>query len=285
MVNEVVVQKKTQVGIAGYLNNEAVRNNIMGVVGEKNLPRFVSSVVSAVQTNPALAKCTNSSILSSALLGEALQLSPSPQLGHFYMVPYDDRKKGESNAQFQMGYKGYIQLAIRSGQYRKIIVSEIKEGELKSYNPIMEDFEISPIMDAKKREAAPVVGYFAGFELINGFRKEIFWTKEAMEIHAKKYSKGYNSDLKNHTAYTFWSKDFDGMAKKTMIRQLISKWGIMSVEMTRAFNSDMAVLDDNMNPMYVDNPQNDIQEVTAQEIAENANQIEFTEVVDAGANG
>ena len=131
-------RKKQKAGIASYLSNDAVKKNIMSVVGEKNTTRFISSVVSAVQTNPTLAQCTNSSILSSALLGEALQLTPSPQLGQYYMVPYDNTKAGVKEAQFQIGYKGYIQLAIRSGQYRKIAVSEVKEGEVSYFNPITE---------------------------------------------------------------------------------------------------------------------------------------------------
>ena len=136
--NTALSNGQPKVGIATYLGSDAVRANIAGVIGVKNVTRFISSVVSAVQINPALAACTNGSILSAALQGEALQLAPSPQLGQFYMVPYDKKEKVNGKwqvvakeAQFQIGYKGYIQLAIRSGQYRKIVVSEIKEGECK----------------------------------------------------------------------------------------------------------------------------------------------------------
>ena len=276
--NEIVQQKKT--GITTYLSSEAVKNNIMSVVGEKNTTRFISSIVSAVQTNPALAECTNNSILSSALLGESLKLTPSPQLGQYYMVPYDNSKTRKKEAQFQLGYKGYIQLAIRSGQYRKIVVSDIREGELVKYNPLTEDFDFAPFIDREKRLSLPVIGYYAMFELVNGFGKEIYWTKEEMQKHAEKYSSGYRNDLRKHTSYTFWSKDFDAMAKKTLIRQLIGKWGIMSIEMTKAFENDMAVIDENGNPHYVDNQQ-DIETTVAEDISENANSEEF--VVDAEA--
>lgn len=281
MANAVAVKKNA--GIATYLSNDAVKQNIMNVVGEKNTTRFISSVVSAVQTNPTLAQCSNGSILSAALLGEALQLTPSPQLGQYYMVPYDNSKAGTKEAQFQLGYKGYIQLAIRSGQYRKITVSDIKEGEVASFNPITEDFELIPYTDTKKRVALPTVGYYAMFELMNGFRKEIFWTKEMMEHHAETYSSGYRNDIRKKTKYTFWSKDFDAMAKKTLIRQLISKWGIMSVEMTRAFENDMAVIDESGKAHYVDNQQ-DTEEIVEAEIAENANSVDFSEVVDEPKN-
>lgn len=263
-------------GITSYLNNEAVKNNIVSVVGEKNSTRFISSVVSAVQTNPTLSQCTNGSILSAALLGEALQLTPSPQLGQYYMVPYDNSKNRTKEAQFQLGYKGYIQLAIRSGQYRKIVVSEVKEGEVNYFNPVTEEFSMNPILDTKDRNSRETVGYYAMFELMNGFRKELYWTKDMMQSHAETYSSGYRNDIRKHTAYTFWSKNFDAMAKKTLIRQLISKWGIMSIEMTKAYENDMAVIDENGNAHYVDN-QISMQEVVAQDISENANTVEFEE--------
>lgn len=249
MANEVVTRQPT--GIASYLNSDAAKDNIMSVVGEKDTARFISSVVSAVQTTPALQKCTKASILNAALLGHALNLSPSPQLAMYYMVPY--KNKGTDEAQFQLGWKGYVQLAIRSGQYRRIVASEVREGEIKEFNPITEEFRLDPVLDVQKRESLPVVGYYAMLELMNGFRKEIYWTKEKMSSHAIQYSKGYASDIKNGNSYTFWSKNFDDMAKKTMLRQLISKWGIMSIDMQQAFESDMAVIDADGNKRYVDN--------------------------------
>lgn len=272
MANAVATQKQKKTGIATYLANDAVKKNIMSVIGEKNTTKFVSSVVSAVQTNPALAECTNGSILSAALLGEALQLSPSPQLGQFYMVPY--KNKGVSEAQFQLGAKGYKQLAIRSGQYKRIVTSVVKEGELKSFNPITEEYIFEPIMDMATREKLPVIGYYAAFELLNGFKKELYWSKEKMQSHAQRYSNGYRSDLKKGTSYTFWSKDFDGMAEKTMIRQLISKWGIMSIDMQKAFESDMGIVREDGTVEYADNVV-DIEAEVKEEIAENANAKEL----------
>ena len=281
-----VMKQQTRVGITQYLGIPAVKQNVANVVGEKNVTKFISSIVSAVQINTALQACTNSSILSAALLGEALQLSPSPQLGQYYMVPYDNTKTVINNetgkkekiqikeAQFQIGYKGYIQLAIRSGQYRKIVVSDVKDGEVKSFNPITEEFEINPVLDTKKRSELPVSGYYGMFELMNGFKKELYWPKEHMEQHAKTYSKGYASDLRNGSKYTFWSKDFGAMAKKTLIRQLISKWGIMSIEMQRAYEADMEVLDEDGSPRYVDNEYNILEQIQ-EEIEDNSNQEEF----------
>ena len=149
-VNNSLVAKKNSQSMAMYLTGEAVKNQINSIVGGKNGTRFISAVVSAVNNNPALQECTNQSILAAALLGESLNLSPSPQLGQYYMVPFDDKEKGKV-AQFQLGYKGYIQLAIRSGQYRKLNVLSIKEGELIRFDPLNEEIDVQLIEDEEQR--------------------------------------------------------------------------------------------------------------------------------------
>lgn len=277
--NSLVKKENNQrLGLTAYLTNDAVKEQINKVVGGKDGQRFISSIISATQTNPTLQQCTNQSIVSAALLGEALKLSPSPQLGHFYMVPFDiktdktDPNTGKpiyiKQAQFQLGYKGYIQLAIRSGQYKKLNVMAIKEGELEYFDPLDEEIKINLMVDKwDEREALPTVGYYAFFELSNGFRKAIYWSKGQMESHALKYSPGYKKDKEKGWNYTFWSKDFDGMAYKTMLRQLISKWGIMSIEMQNAFEGDMAVINDDGSKNYVETEDNVI-DVEAIEITE-----------------
>lgn len=258
--NSLTNQKANQkLGITTYLSNDAVKNQINSIVGGKNGPRFISSIVSAVNANSQLQQCTNQSILSGALLGESLNLSPSPQLGQYYLVPFNDREKGKV-AQFQLGYKGYIQLAIRSGQYKKLNVLAIKEGELIRFDPLNEEIEVKLIEDEEEREQAETVGYYAMFEYTNGFKKAIYWSKKKMEAHAMKYSMGYRAKK----GYTFWEKDFDGMAYKTMLRQLISKWGIMSIDMQTAIDADMAVINADGTKNYVDNEDENIIEQPAQ---------------------
>ena len=232
--------------------------------------------MSAAQATPALQECTNPSILSAALLGEALNLSPSPQLGQFYMVPFDNRKKGCKEAQFQLGYKGYIQLAERSGYYKKLNVLAIKEGELIRYDPLDEEIEVELIDDDVIREETPAMGYYAMFEYENGFRKTMYWSKKKMEAHALKYSKGYAAKK----GYTFWEKDFDGMAYKTMLRQLISKWGIMSIDMQNAMESDMAVIHEDGTKDYVDtvSEENIVADQDLQETAEETPEPEKQEL-------
>lgn len=263
-----LANRQTRSSMATYMSQEAVRKQINSVVGGKNATRFVSSIVSAVQTTPALQECTNQSILSAALLGEALNLSPSPQLGQFYMVPFKNNKKGCKEAQFQLGYKGYIQLAIRSGYYKKLNVLAIKEGELVRYDPLDEEVEVNLIDDDILREEAPTMGYFAMFEYENGFRKTLYWSKKKMLAHAEKYSFAFyknggakslelleqgkipEKDMWKYSS--FWFKDFDGMALKTMLRQLISKWGIMSIDLQNAIDKDMAVIHEDGKTEYVD---------------------------------
>lgn len=154
----------------------------------------------------------------------------------------------------QIRDKGYIQLAIRSGQYKKLNVLPIKKGELISYNPLEEEIEVKLIEDEAERENAETVGYYAMFEYTNGFRKTLYWTKEKMESHALKYSSGY----KAKKGYTFWEKDFDSMACKTMLRQLISKWGIMSIELQNAFISDNAVIGEDGSATYIEDEGSEI---------------------------
>ena len=232
------------------IQSDMYKNLINQTLGDKDrATRFIASISSAVATNQALQECDAGTILSGALLGESLNLSPSPQLGQYYLVPFNDSKKGYKVAQFQLGYKGYIQLAIRSGQYKKLNVLAIKRGELIKYDPLNEEIEVNLIEDEEERENAETIGYYAMFEYTNGFRKSLYWSKSKMEKHALKYSNGY----KAKKGYTYWEKDFDGMAYKTMLRQLISKWGIMSIDMQQAVEKDMATINTDGTYEYVDN--------------------------------
>lgn len=265
-------------GITTFLNSMAVMANIDQALGKDNRQRFITGVISAVNNNESLKECTNQSILSGALLGESLKLSPSPQLGHYYLVPFNDKNKGKV-AQFQLGYKGYIQLAIRSGQYKKLNVLAIKEGELEYFDPLNEEIKIELMVDRwDEREEAKTIGYYAMFELTNGFKKAIYWSKKQMMAHADKYSPAFSAkETTISTRYgdkkkvsfedfeagnypeqdawmysSFWYKNFDGMAFKTMLRQLISKWGIMSIEMQSAFENDMTFTDESGQRNYVE---------------------------------
>lgn len=262
--NSLAKRNVNNMPFSAFMTQDAVKNKINQMVGGKDGQRFITAIISAVNTNPELGTCDKNSIVSAALLGESLKLSPSPQLGQYYMVPYNDTKRGCKVAHFQLGYKGYVQLAIRSGYYKKINVLAIKEGELVKFDPLEEEIEVNLIDDEQEREQAETIGYYAMFEYHNGFRKAIYWSREKMEAHANQYSKGY----KARKGYTFWEKDFDGMAYKTMLRQLISKWGIMSIELQSAIEKDAAVIGEDMQPEYIDNQPEVVEEAGAEVMAE-----------------
>lgn len=241
MANEIQERKPQRMTFSMAINSTGYQKLINSTIKDpKKAERFVTAITSAVSTNPMLQECEPATILSGALLGESLGLSPSPQLGQYYLVPFNNTKKGCKEAQFQLGYKGYVQLALRSGYYKALNVFSIKAGELKKWNPLTEELDIELIEDDEIREKTASIGYVATFEYLNGFRKTIYWSRQKMEAHALRYSKGYAAKK----GYTFWEKDFDAMAYKTMLRQLISKWGIMSIELQTAFEQDVVTADE-----------------------------------------
>lgn len=272
-MNQLQATTKPKFSVA--IQSDTYKNLINRTLGDKDrATRFIASVSSAVATNQSLQECDAGTILSGALLGESLNLSPSPQLGQYYLVPFNGSKKGYKVAQFQLGYKGYIQLAIRSGQYKKLNVLAIKKGELIKYDPLNEEIEVKLIEDEEERENAETIGYYAMFEYTNGFKKSLYWSKRKMLTHADKYSQAFslnatsgkypkvsyedyeagNYNKKDEWLYSsYWYKDFDGMAYKTMLRQLISKWGIMSIDMQQAMEQDMATINTDGTYEYVDN--------------------------------
>ena len=271
---------KKQAKFSVYMNQEQIKHLVSQAVG-KNAQRFTASIISAVSTNPALENCTQHSILCAALLGESLGLSPSPQLGQYYLVPFDKKDKYGNvlgtNAQFVLGAKGYKQLAMRSGQYLDIDVLEIKEGEYKGRDKFTAKRVFEFIENDDVRNALPTVGYMAYFELLNGFRKQVYWTKAKMIKHAdtyspafsaKKYDDYINGKVPKNELYkysSFWYKNFDEMAFKTLIRHLISQWGVMSIEMREAFVRDDAVIKEGGEPEYVDYDENAFSVATQQQ--------------------
>lgn len=262
MTNEIV---STKPKFSVVIHSDGIKNLINKTLGdEKKAQRFVASICSAVATNPQLQECDPQSVISSALLGEALALSPSPQLANYYLVPYKNNKTGRTDAQFQLGWKGLFQLAIRSGQYKTINVLPIKEGELVSYDPLNEEIEVNMITDDTKREEAKTIGYYASFTTVNGFKKVLYWSKEKMLAHADRYSKAFNKkDYEKVVSGLISEKDMwkysspwytmtDEMGCKTVLKQLLSKYGILSIEMQEAVVKDQAVIrEDNIE--YVDN--------------------------------
>lgn len=239
--------------------NKLVANTLQD---EKRRTQFVANIISAVSSNPTLKECDQVSIVSAALQAESLHFPINNSLGYVYLVPFNDKKTGIKKAQFQIGYKGYIQLAIRSGQYKDINVVEVKDGELGEFDPLNGQ-KFNWIKDYEKRKAAKTIGYVGQLELVNGFKKQLYISYEEMLDHADTYSQAFSKDtflqVQNGTykgeawkLSSFWYKSFDEMAKKTVLRQMLSKWGIMSVEMQEAYIKDQAELKANGDYDYID---------------------------------
>ena len=208
-----------------FFNSPAVKQKFSEVVNG-NGQQFVTSLLSIVTNNNLLAKATNESIMTAAMKAAVLNLPIEPSLGYAYIVPY------KNQAQFQVGYKGLIQLAQRSGQVTRLNAGEVYESQYKGFNPLTEDLEVD--MTAIPKENEKVVGYFAFMRLANGFEKTVFWTKERVQAHGKKYSQSFSSK------YSPWQSDFDAMARKTVLKHMLSTYAPLSTELQEAIAADNA---------------------------------------------
>lgn len=243
MENQVTTKKTT---VATILSQDVVKSRFNDILG-KNANAFMSSIISATKSNPSLGDCEPQSVISSAVIAATLNLPIQSNLGFAHIVPYNQKDQNGNQvkvAQFQMGYKGFIQLALRTAQYKNINASEVYEGELINHDRITGEVEL----DTKKKRSNKVIGYVAYFKLINGFEKMLYLTKEQVEGHGSKYSKSYSNK------YGRWQQDFDSMALKTVIKMLLSKYGILSVDMQTAITVDQAIIKDadTMEVEYVD---------------------------------
>ena len=204
------------------INVDSVQEQFKNALQDQ-APLFIASLIDIYSNDKNLQKCEPKDVIMEALKAATLKLPINKQLGFAYIVPYG------SEPQMQIGYKGYIQLAMRTGQYKYINADVVYEGELKGHNKLTGEVDLSGEATSDK-----VVGYFAYIETVNGFRKPLYWTKEKVLAHAKRYSKSFNSKS------SAWQTNFDEMALKTMLRNILSKYGVMSVEMMNAFTSDTA---------------------------------------------
>lgn len=230
------------------INDERTQKKFRELLGKK-APGFLTSLLNTINGNKQLQQADASSIMKAGAIAATLDLPIDPNFGYAYIVPYNN--KGKNEAQFQMGYKGFVQLAMRTGQYKKITVSELYDGQFKSYDPITDTLEY----DLNDKISEETTHYIAYFKLLNGFEKYFIMSKEEVEEHARKYSKTFNASFSN------WKTNFDGMAKKTVLKLLLSKFGIMSIEMQTAQKVDQAVIKDikdnnNIEVEYVDNDNN-----------------------------
>lgn len=257
------------------VNEDYVKSKFREILGEK-APAFLASVINATNTNGLLAQCEPKSVLSAALVAASLDLPIDQNLGFAAIVPYRDNKKGIYKAQFQMMYKGFIQLGQRTGQYQTMNVTPVYADELRKHDPITGEVIIEAVPDGDRENdrEEKIIGYAAYFRLINGFEKTEFWTTKKLEAHGKKYSKSYGGKYPDSS---LWATNKPAMFSKTVLKALISKWGIMSTTMQTAVVADQAVVKsmdggfgkDNMD--YTDAPDaDDITEAQDQKTTEPA---------------
>ena len=236
-----------QATLKSMINDERTKNKFKEMLGNK-AAGFLTSLMNTTNGNAQLQQADPNSILKAGAIAATLDLPIDPNLGFAYIVPYNN--KGKNEAQFQMGYKGFVQLAIRTGQYKRINVTELYEGQFESYDPITDELKYN----LDNRLSDEITHYVAYFQTINGFEKYNVMSKEEIETHAKKFSKTYSYKGSS------WQTNFNTMAKKTVLKLLLSKFGILSIEMQTAQKADQAVIREfdknNIEVEYVDNENN-----------------------------
>ncbi|UDM72421.1 recombinase RecT [Vagococcus fluvialis] len=243
----------SKLGLKALMGTPTMKKKFEEVLNEK-ANGFMASVLTLVNNDSYLSDSEPMSILTGALTAATLDLGLDKNLGYAYLVPFNSKNKDtgqwEKKANFVLGYKGYIQLAQRSGQYKALNVIEVYEGELVSWNRLTEEF----VFDPNEKTGDEIVGYVGYFELNSGFKKTVYWTKQEVELHRQA-----NNKLKDKTKLSgVWLSDYDAMARKTVLRNMLSKWGILSIEMQSAVSSDEKSL-------KMDSDNNIIEETTIEE--------------------
>lgn len=233
------------VTLNALIRQDNIKSRFQELLGQK-APGFLSSLLNVVNSSNQLKQCNPQEILASAAIAAALDLPIDPNLGFAYIVPY--RERNVYRPQFQMGYRGFVQLALRTGMYKNINATHVYEGEIERYNRITGEVVFSD----EGAISDKIVGYIAYFKLLNGFEKYEYWTVDQVKAHAKRFSAAYKSDKPSP-----WTTDFDAMATKTVLKHLLSRYGILSIEMQAALKADQAVVVDSdegePNFEYIDN--------------------------------
>lgn len=236
-------------------------NYLTSVLAERK-GEFINNLTAVVANDAKLQACEPVTLMYAALKATALRLPLDPNLGQAYIIPYKNNRERKTEAQFQIGWKGFIQLAIRSGQFQAINTTDIREGELQGYNLMTGEVNVQAVPD---RENKPVVGYLAYFKLTNGFAKSLYMTAEEIEQHATRYSQSYRGKYKDSS---LWATDKDAMAKKTVLKLLLNRYAPLSVDMQTAVQADQSVLRGDGKLNYVDNSRDQLTEVAESAMAE-----------------
>jgi recombination protein RecT len=244
---------KQQITIRDYITAPNVQKKMAAMFSEPRLlDGFTQSVIALAGSDDLLAKADPRSVFNAALQAASLNLSINKNLGYAFIIGYENRRKGIVEAQFQVGAKGLKQLAQRTGQYKFLNDSDVRQGEIKSRNRLTGGIEFEWVEDDEEREKLPIVGYVCYFELKSGFSSTLYMTVEQIEAHARKYSQAYQYDLRKGYTKSPWSTDKDGMSRKTVVKLNINRHGPMSTELQRAIELDQAVVNDDGSATYID---------------------------------
>lgn len=259
------LQDKQQMeSIKNFFNGESIKARFTELLG-KEAPKFLMSVLQVVSSNKDLSRCDIQSIYNAAATAAILNLSIDKNLQHAAIIPYNDKHRGGMQvAQFQIMWKGFVQLAERTGKFKTINVVDVRKGELKSQNRLTDECEFVWVQDDDERDALPIVGFAAYFELLNGFSKTRYRSVKQLQKHAKKYSKTYDrQDGK-------WNTDFEAMCAKTVIKELLGKWAPLETSSTLglAIKADQAV---SMREGEYDYPDNPIVDAEAEQLSSTTN--------------
>lgn len=242
-------ENKGVIPLSAYLNNKSIQQRLLERLSESEVKSFAAELVDASESNPLLKRCSPSSVTSAGLIANTIGLPLNSNLGLAYLIPFWNSATNNYRCQFQIGYKGLIQLALASGAYLRVNVSDVKEGELVNRNRLTGEFDFDWEADEVAREKLKTVGYVAFFRLTNGFEKTLFMTNDELYAHAKKFSKSFSG---KHPESSLWSTDFDAMAKKTVLKLLLSKFGPITPKLSMAIRDDQKV-----DGKYADNQAND----------------------------
>jgi recombination protein RecT len=238
--------------VQSLLSSDGVKNRLNEILGKK-ASTFATSVMQIIKSNALLANAEPNSVVGAAMTAATLDLPLNNNIGFAYIIPFNTKNPDGSKtvkAQFQIGYKGFIQLAQRSGQFKTINVSEVKEGEISSRDRLSGEIDFNWIQDDGERLKRKTIGYLGYFRLLNGFEKTMFMSIDELNAHGKKFSKTFTNQ------YGLWKTDFDSMAQKTVIKLLLSKYAPLSIDMATAVQTDQASFNNAQDPddiAYLDN--------------------------------
>lgn len=249
------------------INSPSTQKYLADVLGERKMS-FVNNLVALVANNANLQVCEPYTLMFAAMKATALNMPLDNSIGMAYIIPYNDNKKGITVAQFQIGWRGFVQLALRSGMFKSINATEIREGEMLGRNRLTGELKFKFEEDDEKRAKLPIIGYVSHFQLLNGYESVFYMSKAEVEQHAKRYSQTYASKKDYIRNASKWTTDFDMMALKTVTKLNISKNAPLSVELKDAMQADQAVMYERNKYEYVDNDQAEIDMAKAQAVAD-----------------